>query len=267
MDIRSVEIDGITGGGFQCSTEGVRHTKAMPRLSVVQSVHGRYDIALEDGDVATTEQGGAFVAPANVMQHIVHHDGEGGYMEAQWAFMHVTVNGTFELTDVFELPLLLSSEHSAVLSECIGIIRQGESICQTYAAAYRLTELLLSRSTPRDACPDERVLLLKRYIERNYGEKITKEELAGVAFCSVANLYRIFERHFGLSPHNYINKIRLERAALLLESDRLPITEIARGVGFEDPAYFSRLFNRRYLCSPGDYRSRSRLGMLPKIET
>lgn len=267
MDIRSIEIDGITANGFREGAQGVRHTKTMPRLSVVQSVHGRYDIALEDGDVATTEQGGAFVAPANVMQHIVHHDGEGGYMEAQWVFMHVTVNGTFELTDVFELPLLLSSEHSDVLSECIGIIRQGESLCRTYAAAYRLTELLLSHATPRNACPDERVMLLKRYIERHYGEKITKEELAGVAFCSLANLYRVFDQHFGLSPHNYINKIRLERGALLLESDRLSITEIAREVGFEDPAYFSRLFSRRYLCSPSDYRARSRQGILPKIET
>ena len=82
----------------------------------------------------------------------------------------------------------------------------------------------------------------------------TKEKLAEVALCSVPNLYRIFNKNFGMSPHNYVNKVRLEKAALLLEYEKMSIAQTAQAVGIEDEAYFSKLFKSYYELSPNSYR-------------
>ncbi len=65
-----------------------------------------------------------------------------------------------------------------------------------------------------------------------------------------AHLSRLFRRKFGLTPVDYRNSIRLEHARALLRNPRLTIAEVAYRSGFDDPAYFSRLFKRRHGASP-----------------
>jgi AraC-like DNA-binding protein len=57
-----------------------------------------------------------------------------------------------------------------------------------------------------------------------------------------------------MSIKQYINKVRLERAADMLVQNEYSISTIARGVGFEDTNYFIKLFKSTYGCTPGEYR-------------
>ncbi|MBQ4573719.1 MAG: helix-turn-helix transcriptional regulator [Clostridia bacterium] len=255
MKIKSIEIKNIMGGYLKGNNENIRHIKSLPCLSVVQAMHGRYEIALGGSAAHITEEGGAFVAPAGISQNILHHNGVSGFMEAQWVFMNVTVNGFYALEDVFDLPLLLPADCREVLEVNIGRIREESSLCAQYAAAYELTELLISHAAMKDAPFDTAAAQLKRYIDEHYSEKITVENLAAAALCSVPGLYRIFRSSFQMSPHNYINKIRLEKASVLLEQDSRSVAEIAGEVGFDDPVYFSKLFKARYELSPKQYRA------------
>ncbi len=257
MEIRSIEIRQLYASGLKGDYNGVCHIKSLPCLSIVQAVHGRYEVTLGDQHPVITEEGGAFVAPSGMRQEIVHRNGTVGYMEAQWVFMTVTVNELFAFEDVFTPPALIPAQYSQELSGWIGEVRGAPTLCARYAAAYRLADLLIGLSTPKEAPSDPAVSLLKRYIEDHYKEPVTQEKLAKVASCSVANLYRIFSKSFGLSPRNYINKLRLEKAAVLLETGTLPINEVAEAVGFEDPVYFSRLFKESYHLSPKNYRHSS----------
>ena len=160
----------------------------------------------------------------------------------------------FDLEDMFDIPLLISAKYQEKLFKLIFTIRNDPSMCQKYAAAYELTDILLAHSSIKNTIFDNQAILLKRHINEHYNEKITKEDLANIAFCSVPNLYRIFQRDFHLSPHNYINKIRLEKASLLLENSNHSIIEISEMVGFDDPVYFSKLFKESYQLSPKKYR-------------
>ncbi len=258
MKIKAIEIKNIIGGHLKGDNENIRHIKSLPCLSVVQAVHGSYEIALDGGEAAVTEEGGAFIAPAGVSQNILHHNGSAGYMEAQWVFMNITVNDFFAFEDVLDLPSVISARCREELASEIGIIRTTPDLCKKYAAAYRLTDLLMAHAVMKDTPFDPAAAMLKRYIDEHYTKRITKEELADAALCSVPNVYRIFRSHFHLSPHNYINKIRLEKASILLEHGSSSVSEISEAVGFDDPIYFSKLFKERYELSPKKYRELSR---------
>ncbi|MFE1768385.1 helix-turn-helix domain-containing protein [Streptomyces angustmyceticus] len=63
-------------------------------------------------------------------------------------------------------------------------------------------------------------------------------------------------RGAGCSPKDYLLGIRLGRAKELLAATELPVAAVARRVGYDDPAYFSRLFTRRVGTAPVRFRDR-----------
>lgn len=259
MDIKTIEIKNLSAASLKADSEGVCHIKTLPCLSVVQAVHGYYEIGLEGGAMQSAGEGGAFIAPSGAKQTIIHHSGENGFMHAQWVFMNIVINGIFSFEDVFDMPLIVPSEYSLRISELIRDIENNTDICKRYASSYLIADILMAVSTPKADAFNTSVARLKSYINDNYKSVISKELLAKVAFCSVPSLYRIFKNHFGMSPNNYINKIRLEKASLLLESSNLTVTQIAYEVGFEDPVYFSKLFKTAYKLSPQKYREKMKM--------
>lgn len=89
------------------------------------------------------------------------------------------------------------------------------------------------------------------------------EERADDPTCSLATLARAINRHpdglsrrfstaYGLSPVKYRTNLRLTRARELIQTTSLGIAEVAKVVGFTNPAYFSRLFFRHFGCRPSD---------------
>jgi len=255
MELRSLEIRNLFAKSLKGDYEGVLHKKSLPCLSVVQPLCGNYEVSLRDHDPILIEEGAAFVAPSGASQRILHRNGRDDVMEAHWVFMSVTVNELYSLEEVFELPVKIPVFHAARLKEILEGVRSAPTVCSRYEAAYRLVDFLISLSVPLPVPGDPVILRLRRYVEEHYRTSVTQEELAKVAACSVPNIYRIFSKNFGLSPRNYVNKVRLEKAAILLETSALSVTEVAQGVGFEDAVYFSRLFKEKYGISPKNYRA------------
>jgi transcriptional regulator GlxA family with amidase domain len=73
---------------------------------------------------------------------------------------------------------------------------------------------------------------------------------------------RTFKRRFraatGYSPVEYVQILRVEEAKQLLESTDQPTDEVALAVGYQDQAFFRRLFKRRTGITPARYRQRFR---------
>lgn len=257
MEIKSIEIRDISAAGLWDDMEGVEHWKALPCLSVVQALHGCYEIGLDGEAAKSTGEGGVFAAPPESMQQIIHHNGSGAYMEAQWVFMTVTLNGCYQLEDLLRLPVILPGEENDLMRENIREIRFSEDICGRYAAAYRIIGRLIALSREREQ-PDEIMVRLRQYVGLHYPERIDAKNLAEQAFCSVPNLYRLFRKYFNATPANYVNSVRLENAAAMLENGDESVTEIAQRTGFGDAAYFSKLFKAYFSVSPITYRRQTR---------
>ncbi|HTV39734.1 MAG TPA: AraC family transcriptional regulator [Candidatus Sulfotelmatobacter sp.] len=81
------------------------------------------------------------------------------------------------------------------------------------------------------------------------------EELAHKFHVSYRSFRRAFARHTGLSPHRYLQEIRLARARTLLSQSTLSIKEIALRTGFEDTQYFCRMFHKKVGMAPTAFRN------------
>lgn len=93
-------------------------------------------------------------------------------------------------------------------------------------------------------------LLDQHYIEEDFGI----EETCSAMKVSRVQLHRKLVALTGLSASHFISKFRVDKAAKLLSSTRMTVSEVAFEVGFHDANYFSRLFSKIYGVSPGDYR-------------
>lgn len=84
---------------------------------------------------------------------------------------------------------------------------------------------------------------------------ITLETIAEKVDLSPDYFGMLFKRHIGTSPINYLRKVRIEQAKVLLINTQLPIKEIAKKVGYDDPLYFSRVFRNVTGQSPRQWKS------------
>lgn len=93
------------------------------------------------------------------------------------------------------------------------------------------------------------------FIEKNYHKQLTLEELAEVACFSRFHFTRIFYSQIKETPFQFINRIRLEKAAYLISSNpEINFSEVAHYCGYSDLAVFSRNFKKFFNLSPTQYR-------------
>jgi AraC-like DNA-binding protein len=92
------------------------------------------------------------------------------------------------------------------------------------------------------------------YMREKYGRTISLEELAAVEHLSKSHYCKAFHRALGLSPFDYLNRVRVEEAAELLGSSVLTVTQIASATGFETTSYFGKVFKRYVGMTPLQYR-------------
>ncbi len=250
-----VDIKDISCGAFDCDAEGVRHKKILTSFSVVQSVRGSYDIRVGDSDFYSTGELGVFLAPADVTQEIVHHNGAGGTMEAQWVFIDAVINEAFCLDEYFSFPVLLSEKYGEEIYGILQQLRLSENYFKKMRAAYRLMEILAAEGQRRKNF-DPVKAKIERFVKEHYAEDIGARHIAEHLFCSVPQVFRYTHKYYSFSPANYINSIRLQQAELQMRRGDKTITEIAYSVGFSDSAYFSKTFKKFYGESPVNYRKK-----------
>jgi len=103
----------------------------------------------------------------------------------------------------------------------------------------------------------ERINKVVDYIETNLPNKIDLESLAQVACLSKFHFHRIFYAFTKESLYNFINRLRLERAAALLLNQKHTITYIAFNCGFNDSATFSRAFKKHFKLTAINWRRKN----------
>lgn len=102
----------------------------------------------------------------------------------------------------------------------------------------------------------ERYAHIVSYIEHNYSESISLEDLAQEVFLTPTYLSRFFSKHMGENFRSYLNRVRLEHAAEDLARTELTLTAVSYNNGFPNLNTFSQLFLNRYGVSPSQYRQK-----------
>jgi len=92
-------------------------------------------------------------------------------------------------------------------------------------------------------------------IRNGFCGEVSLDQLAAEACLSKYHFLRLFRTAFGLSPYQYMQHLRLEKARVLLADSSMPITELAGLLGFDNSQSFSRLFFQKMGLYPTQYRS------------
>ena len=101
----------------------------------------------------------------------------------------------------------------------------------------------------------ERVVRAREYLDEHLSDDVDLRTLAREVSLSPFHLARSFRQEVGESPHRYLVRRRLDRAAELLVSTPLTVTQVCDRVGFGSPAHFSQSFRRRFGVPPSVYRT------------
>ena len=118
-----------------------------------------------------------------------------------------------------------------------------------------LSSYIKTNRSQSQLMPSPSIKSILAYIDSNlHRTDLSVATLSQISHISPSVLHKRFKEELDYPPGAYIRRKRISRAAHLLLRTMLPINEIAKSVGFEDPLYFSRLFHKTTKCSPTRFR-------------
>lgn len=94
---------------------------------------------------------------------------------------------------------------------------------------------------------------MQDYIEEHLEADITLAELSAVSLFSPWHSYRLFRELLGVTPAEYIRRLRLSHSAMRLKEEQCLVTEAAFDCGFNSVDGYTRAFYREFGCRPGEY--------------
>lgn len=123
----------------------------------------------------------------------------------------------------------------------------------------------LMRSAPKARVPkgsklrDFYVHEALSYIEYNFRNNISVEDIASACGLNRSYFGKIFKDVIGETPQEFILKYRMIKAAELLKLSRLSIGDVGAAIGYDNPLHFSRAFKKIYGSSPRNWRNENRI--------
>jgi AraC family transcriptional regulator len=107
--------------------------------------------------------------------------------------------------------------------------------------------------------PMHRMRRVADYVQANLNATISLQALGDVAQMSVFHFSRLFKARTGVTPHQYVLKLRIARAKSLLNDSSQTMTDIAAQCGFAHQQHFADVFRRNAGVTPTAYRERHML--------
>lgn len=158
-------------------------------------------------------------------------------------FYHSGINDLFEK---------MYTEYETKEPGYIGILRA--YIIQFIITVFRLmqkSDMLKAKKESQHQNLIERTLA---HIKDHFSHDLKLEDMSFMAFLSPSYFCRQFKQYTGLTPTEYIQKLRIEEACELLKETNKKVIEIAYDVGYKDVKFFTEIFKRITGKTPLEYR-------------
>ncbi len=212
-------------------------------------------------EVYNLKKGSAFFTSMNVPSKYVN---EGGLVTA---FLTIIGDGVPQLLDYFGCKEFLFYE-SVNIGHYISLINQiideyYERKCESTLSAlsYNFYTTFFEYQNETSLASLDKTAL---YIEKNFAQKLTLDELAQINQTSVSKLCHDFKAKYGCTVFQQILNLRLNYAYNLLNSGRnLKIKDISTASGFDDPSYFCRTYKNVFGVTPSKKSAASK-ALAPK---
>lgn len=206
--------------------------------------------------------------------YILAHSGllDGRELATHWRFAKdlqqrypkVLVNATelYVMADKY----YSSGGMTAGIDLCLAVIEQDLGVAIAQSIAQELV-MYLRRSGKQSqyASPlkiqhsaEQRFTQLQSWLLENLTKTISVTDMAAQAALSERQFRRLFQARFNMSPTQYLQQLRLDKARSLLLCDGYSLKHISQQVGVKDPRNLIRMFNKAFGCTPGEYQKHFR---------
>ena len=130
-----------------------------------------------------------------------------------------------------------------------------ENMCQVSAKIFEILSVYQQEKTfgttkENDSLP----FRIRRILDEHVYSSITIQDIANRMHVTDSHCIRAFRRQFDISPMQYLNRLRMEQACILLKETGIPIREIAQKLCFYNSQHFSAAFRKYINLSPSEYR-------------
>ena len=270
--IRQMQCHPILSGLFPTATgyypEAPGHLvdrpEGLPELVLIVCLSGCGWVRLKNGDRIPVQADDAVLIPPDTPNAYGADD------ERPWSIMWAHCRGTALLH--FQELLGVSPSGSPLVHLPSGGFQRMEfsTIYKVLESGYTLANLLSSAAKlrfvfseinrlrlpahPRGQPAEEGLRQSIIWMQRNLHRQASLEDLAHEAGLSPSHYSAMFKLRTGFAPINYFLRLKIQRAAQLLDTTPMQIKEIAESVGCDDPFYFSRFFKKIMGHSPRAYR-------------
>ena len=172
-----------------------------------------------------------------------------------WRYSWVCFESTLDLSEVLSKPVIDMPECAHIFnafSDCTNVTHDREwYIC---GKIYELLSLIDAHRASNKNQTYKYVRMAQNYIDIYYGDSdLRVSEMARNLNLDRAYFSKIFSKHTGKSPQQYIVELRLDRAADMIVNQGLSPGEAAQHVGYGDIFNFSKMFKRRFGVPPSAY--------------
>lgn len=184
---------------------------------------------------------------------------QGGRIDQKYV-MPITASSRLELISLYpeepkQAEVLELIRDSFVISEqSQGYeIRLREALSEIWFRIFELSQPILNEEKNHNRA-DDKIKSMMIYVHEHYAEKISVSELAGAAFFSERECFRVFHECLHMTPAEYIQSYRLQMACQMLAEGQESLTSVSHACGLGSSSYFGKVFRKYMGCTPLEYR-------------
>lgn len=206
---------------------------------------------MEDGQLITLTAGDYYIQRDGLLQ-------EGVEMDSKPIYFFIEFSATYS-DSLSGLPLrgrFDAKKTTSLMESC------EEQFVQKNANAFKLNSYMLRifsellNSAPVNNENNTLAERVRNLIDSQYNSTISLSDISKKFGYTEEYILRIFKKHYGISPHQYLIKLRMEHSKWLLENTDISIEQVAGSVGYSDFSAFYRSFKKVFGTPPSSMRKR-----------
>lgn len=259
--VRDLQVSHI-GHFHSAKNHFVHRRKGCPETILIYCLQGAGYCELR-GEMLEVAQGNLLILPANVPHSYfadesypwsifwIHFTG----IRADDYIQAMTVGNPRPLIEVPEVDALQAAFEETYRHALDGFSDAGLlGLTTGLSRLVGLVRIHTASGSKRTREAEDRILRIVRTLQAEPERDWQIHELAAMAGMSAPHFFDRFHRQTGCPPKQFLIRLRLQMASVLMQDSGLTIGEISGRVGYEDPYYFSRLFRRHFGQSPASHR-------------
>ena len=254
------ELAIIFGGFEKCAPDFEIKRKTYPYYVIEVATKGRCSLEIENKQYELKKGHLGGFAPG-----ISHHykcDKNNPMEHVFVAFTGLEASLLFKKSDLLKGNVVSLLKPSDILYLAESILKKGlektelsHQLCCVYLKALLLEQgSSLALSGRSDTLAMDSYRKCRKYIDENFSALFSPIEVAEACSINIRYMSRLFKKHGDITPHEYIMRLKLNKAGGLLLTTNLSVREVGYQIGFKDPYHFSRNFKNFHGVSPRHFR-------------